>query len=83
MTDQKIRVSIVGAGGWAKYGHIPVLQAMEDFEIVAISSRSRETAEAYQAEFNLLGLKGAKGDFLAKSYESFVSFSSFCCATGV
>jgi predicted dehydrogenase len=26
MSNEKIRVGIIGAGGWAKYGHIPALQ---------------------------------------------------------
>ncbi len=37
-------------GGWAKYGHIPALQALkEDFEIVAVASRKKELAEEYKA----------------------------------
>jgi hypothetical protein len=27
MSDETIRVGIIGAGGWAKYGHIPALQS--------------------------------------------------------
>ena len=54
MTDKKIRVGIIGLGGWAKYGHIPALQSLkEDFEIVAVASRKIETAEEYAAKFNL------------------------------
>jgi len=54
MSNEKIRVGIIGAGGWAKYGHIPALQALkEDFEIVAVASRKKETAEHYAAQFNL------------------------------
>jgi predicted dehydrogenase len=55
MSSGKIRVGIIGAGGWAKYGHIPALQALkEDFEIVAVASRKKELAEEYKAKFNLL-----------------------------
>jgi hypothetical protein len=43
-----------GAGGWAKYGHIPALQYLEDFEIIAVSSRKKETAAEYAAKFNIL-----------------------------
>lgn len=53
MSSEKIRVGIIGAGGWAKYGHIPSLQALADFEIVAVSSRKKETAEEYAAKFNI------------------------------
>lgn len=53
MSSQKIRIGIIGAGGWAKYGHIPVLQTLSDFEIIAISSRKKETAEEYAKQFNI------------------------------
>jgi hypothetical protein len=43
----------IGAGGWAKYGHIPALQSLEEFEIVAVSSRKNELAEEYAAKFNI------------------------------
>ncbi|MEZ0539773.1 Gfo/Idh/MocA family protein [Fibrella arboris] len=51
MKDQKIRVGIIGLGGWAKYGHIPVLQSLEEFEIVAVSSRRLTLAQEYAATF--------------------------------
>lgn len=54
MKDEKIRVGIIGAGGWAKYGHIPALQSLKEFEIVAVSSRKKELAEEYAAKFNIL-----------------------------
>ncbi|MBN3958053.1 Gfo/Idh/MocA family oxidoreductase [Nostoc sp. NMS8] len=54
MSNEKIRVGIIGVGGWAKYGHIPALQYLEDFEIIAVSSRKKETAEEYAAKFNIL-----------------------------
>jgi predicted dehydrogenase len=40
-------------GGWAKYGHIPALQSLEEFEIVAVASRRKETAEEYATKFNI------------------------------
>ncbi len=54
MSSGKIRVGIIGAGGWAKYGHIPALQSLEEFEIVAVSSRNKELAQEYAAKFNIL-----------------------------
>jgi predicted dehydrogenase len=54
MKDEKIRVGIIGAGGWAKYGHIPALQSLQEFEIVAVSSRKKELAEEYAAKFSIL-----------------------------
>jgi hypothetical protein len=43
MSSGRIRVGIIGAGGWAKYGHIPALQALKgEFKIVAVASRRKE-----------------------------------------
>ena len=53
MNNEKIRVGIIGAGGWANYGHIPALQSLEDFEIVAVASRRKKTAEESAAKFNI------------------------------
>jgi predicted dehydrogenase len=53
MGNQKIRVGIIGVGGWARYGHIPALRTLEEFEVVAVSSRKQETAEKTAAEFNI------------------------------
>jgi len=54
MENNKIRVGIIGLGGWAKYGHIPALQTLkEDYEIVAVASRRKETAEEYSTQFNI------------------------------
>lgn len=62
MKAAKIRVGIIGAGGWAKYGHIPALQTLEQFEVVAVSSRKQETADETAAQFNI---RHAFGDELA------------------
>jgi predicted dehydrogenase len=40
----KIRVGIIGIGNWGRYGHIPVLQLLPNFEIVAVASRRKEYA---------------------------------------
>ena len=53
MSSSKIRVGIIGAGGWAKYGHIPALKTLEAFEIVAVCSRRKETAESLAAELEI------------------------------
>jgi|HubBroStandDraft_6_1064221.scaffolds.fasta_scaffold160411_1 predicted dehydrogenase len=47
----KIRVGIVGLGNWARYGHIPALRLLPEYEIVAVSSRREETASAIAREF--------------------------------
>jgi predicted dehydrogenase len=53
MNRNKIRVGIIGAGGWARYGHIPALRTLDTFEIVAVSSRTKKTAETLAAEFDI------------------------------
>src|SRR3954468_25052208 len=45
----KIRVGIVGASpqrGFAAISHVPALQGLPDFEIVAVCTSSQQTAEA-------------------------------------
>lgn len=59
MGSGKTRVGIVGAGGWAKYGHIPALKTLEEFEIVAVSNRKIATAEETAKQFQI---KHAFGD---------------------
>ena len=49
----KIRVGVVGVGSWGRYGHIPALKLLPEYEIVAISSRSMETASKLAAQFNI------------------------------
>ena len=40
----KIRVGLVGVGNWGRYGHIPALKLLPEYEIVAVASRSIKTA---------------------------------------
>lgn len=47
--SKKIGVGIIGANpdrGWAAWAHIPALKSLPDFEITAISTTRRETAQA-------------------------------------
>ncbi|WP_394821496.1 Gfo/Idh/MocA family protein [Pendulispora albinea] len=51
---KKIRVGIVGANaerGWAKVAHVPALRALPQFEITAVSTRNRASAEQAAALF--------------------------------
>lgn len=59
-STHKIRVGIIGAGGWAKYGHIPALLTVEAFEVTAVSSRRQETADQLATD---LGIAHAFGDY--------------------
>lgn len=51
MTKTRIGVGLVGVGNWGRYGHIPALRLLPEYEIVAVSSRSiskaKETATAF------------------------------------
>src|SRR5580704_13884722 len=57
MHGSTIGVGIVGAssggGGWAVTAHIPALQALTDYRLVAVSTSRRESAEAASREFGI------------------------------
>lgn len=53
MERQRIRVGIIGIGGWARYGHIPVLQALDDFEVVALAGRDQVKVRQYADQFGI------------------------------
>lgn len=63
--SSKIRVGIIGTGGWARYGHIPALQSLEDFEITALAGRNKETVEKYAAQFGIDQAYGSPEELLA------------------
>lgn len=52
-TENKIRAGIIAVGNWGRYGHIPVLQLLPNFEIVAVASRRKENAEQITREFGI------------------------------
>jgi predicted dehydrogenase len=49
----KVRVGLVGVGNWAKYGHLPALRLLPEYEVVAVSSRQRTTAEEIARTFGI------------------------------
>src|SRR5881628_3736131 len=55
--DKRIRVGIIGANpdrGWAAQAHIPALKSLsDDFEITALSTSRRESAEAASKLFGV------------------------------
>ncbi|WP_063127306.1 Gfo/Idh/MocA family protein [Nocardia fusca] len=53
MSEQRIRVGIIGAGGWARYGHIPALQTLPEFDVTAISARRKESAQKAAEKFGI------------------------------
>lgn len=54
MSRQKtIRVGLIGVGNWAKYGHIPALRSLPEYEITAVSSRSLSRANEIAETFDI------------------------------
>lgn len=56
MKNGKIGVGIIGASpekSWAAQAHIPALKTLPDFEICAVSTSRRETAEAAKRAFGV------------------------------
>jgi predicted dehydrogenase len=65
MRTDTIGVGIIGAGGWARYGHIPALRTLDQFQILAVSSRRQETADALAAELDVPHAFGDYHDLIA------------------
>ncbi|WP_020656656.1 Gfo/Idh/MocA family protein [Massilia niastensis] len=65
MTKQCIRVGIIGTGGWARYGHIPVLQALDGFKVVALAGRNKDKVQKYADEFGIDMAFGSAEELIA------------------
>jgi predicted dehydrogenase len=53
MSDEMIRVGVIGAGANTTSRHIPGLQAIEGVEIASVCNRSRESGQRVAQEFNI------------------------------
>jgi len=56
MTAERIRVGIIGANvdyGWGVRAHIPAIQALPEFELVAVCTTRMETAEETARQFDV------------------------------
>jgi len=53
MSDQPVRIGLVGAGNNTRTRHIPGLKAIPGVEIVAVANRSRESGARVAAEFGI------------------------------
>ncbi len=53
MSEQPIRVGVVGAGANTRLHHIPKLQAISGVEVISVSNRSRASAERVAQEFGI------------------------------
>jgi predicted dehydrogenase len=47
----KIRVGLVGAGQWAAFGHIPALRSLPRYELHAVATTRKSTAQEAAAKF--------------------------------
>jgi predicted dehydrogenase len=65
MTHRKIRVGLVGIGNWARYGHIPALRLLPEYEIVAVSSRNAQRAKQLATEYGIPNHFSAVSDLVA------------------
>ena len=53
MSDEAIRVGVIGAGGNTTSRHIPGLQAIDGVEIVSVCNRSRTSSERVAQQFGI------------------------------
>lgn len=53
MSDETVRVGVIGAGANTTSRHIPGLQAIDRVEIIGVCNRSRESSERAAGEFNI------------------------------
>ena len=51
ISGSKVRLGFIGAGNWATCNHMPVLQARDDVQFVAVCARRPETLARAQAQF--------------------------------
>ena len=52
-SSRKIGVGIIGVGNWGRYGHIPVLRLLPNYEIVAVARRREEYGKQLANEFGI------------------------------
>jgi predicted dehydrogenase len=66
MNKQRIRVGIIGTGGWARYGHIPVLKTLDEFEVVALAGRDKAKVQQYADELGVGMAFGSAEELIAR-----------------
>lgn len=55
-----VGVGIVGAGAWASLSHVPVIESSESFELKAVSTSRRSSADAAAEKFGVRGYDSAQ-----------------------
>ena len=76
MTDNTIRVGVIGAGGNTKKFHIPGLQKQRGVEVVAVANRTLASAAKAADEF---GIESARADWEEIVYDD--SIDAVCIGT--
>jgi predicted dehydrogenase len=53
MSDERLRIGIIGAGGIVRSRHLPALRAIDGVEVVAVCNRNRESGEKAAREWGI------------------------------
>ena len=82
-TDNRVRVAVLGSGGWARRTHIPNLQKL-DVDIVALCDVSDEAAQQAADEFGIPSRYGDGYEMIAsESFDALYSCLPAYARTGV
>ncbi|MFF0494218.1 Gfo/Idh/MocA family protein [Nocardia sp. NPDC004068] len=60
-----IRVGVVGASGWADSSHLPALTALEEFEVTAVATTNRASADRVAAAHGVRHVFADAGELVA------------------
>ena len=67
MTEQRVRVGVIGVGTFAEQCHIPGIQAHPQGEVVALCARNRERVQSVAARFGIPDVYADYHDLIARS----------------
>ena len=65
MSNQKIKLGVIGAGANTRSKHIPEFQNIEDVEIIGVANRSIESSKKVAEEFNIPNVYNSWQELLA------------------
>jgi predicted dehydrogenase len=66
ITSQQTRVGIIGTGGWSRYGHIPALQSLPGFKVVALAGRNKDKVKQYADQYGIEHAFGTAEELIAQ-----------------
>jgi hypothetical protein len=64
MSKEKIKVGIIGAGGWAEYGCVSSLDTIEKFEFTEQLKTGAVTTEEFKATDQMNNVRSAEEEFV-------------------